>query len=260
MSVTRSTTTLEAERVIAFRPEIARLLGSINAAILYQQLTFWSDKGGRGDGLVYKTAREIEGETTLTEKQQRAARKILVDMGWLEVQLMKADGSPTLHFRCLIDVVTGIWPRGQMDSAQRPNGNGLEAKTINIEDNIEDNKEGKIVLSEQSAKPGKVDNRDPEVTEMIQYFEIAMDLKMPRPQYQRRAAKTLILRWGLPTALRAVDAVVASRDQKFAPRILSLEDLRDKWNKLTDFYKRTGSDMKKRQDALDEIKKVTGVE
>lgn len=90
---------------------------------------------------------------------------------------------------------------------------------------------------EKNEEP-KVDRRNPDVTELVEYFESAMNLEMPRKPYQRRAAKTLISKYGLPVAKRAADAVVAARDYQFAPKILSLEDLRDKWNDLAEFYRK----------------------
>lgn len=128
--------TFTAERVIAFRPEIARQLRSIEAAIFYQQMYFWSDKGGRVDGFVYKSAKEIEDETCLTEKQQRLARKKLVDMGWLETKKLKANGAPTHHYKCLMEMHTVLaksqleMAKGQMDTAERPNGTSKKASSI----------------------------------------------------------------------------------------------------------------------------------
>lgn len=89
------------ERVIAFHPEIARELGSIPAALLFQQIHYWSQRSTREDGFIYKTMREIEEETYLTRDQQNRARKLLVKLGWLEVKNKKANGVPTLHYKPL---------------------------------------------------------------------------------------------------------------------------------------------------------------
>jgi hypothetical protein len=78
----------------------------------------------------------------------------------------------------------------------------------------------------------------PEINLLIEYFEEKMELKMPRAGKQRFAANTLIQQHGVSLALRAVDAVVAVRGRQYAPEILSLEDLRDKWNKLVAYYQR----------------------
>lgn len=87
---------------IAFYPELSRELGGDPiAALFYQQLYYWSNKGKRSDGFIYKTKEEIEYETTLNRYQQDKARNKLVKLGWLEIKKIKANGSPTLHYKCL---------------------------------------------------------------------------------------------------------------------------------------------------------------
>ncbi|MDQ0923304.1 hypothetical protein QF038_001812 [Pseudarthrobacter sp. W1I19] len=86
--------------------------------------------------------------------------------------------------------------------------------------------------------PDKPDNRDPQVNEVVEQFEAAFELRLPRMLYQRRAAKTLISRHQLEGTLKLIKAAAAARGQRFAPNILSLEDLRDKTNNLVEFYKR----------------------
>lgn len=91
------------ERPIAFYPDLARELGGIGEAIYYQQIHFWSDKGNREDGFIYKSKEEIEHETTLTRDQQDRIRTKLTKMGWIEVKKVQApNGAPTLHYRPLI--------------------------------------------------------------------------------------------------------------------------------------------------------------
>jgi hypothetical protein len=96
-----------------------------------------------------------------------------------------------------------------------------------------------LVPSELGAEaPERQDKRDPEVQEVIEKFETVMQLRLPRMPYQRRAAKTLISRETLDHTLRAIEAVAQCRDEPYAPKILSLEDLRDKWNKLLEHYRK----------------------
>lgn len=93
---------------IAFYPDLARLLGNIEAAIYYQQLYYWSDKGSREDGFIYKTKDEIEEETTLSRFQQDRCRKQLEENGWLETKLVRANGHPTVHYRCTYKIEVSI--------------------------------------------------------------------------------------------------------------------------------------------------------
>ena len=67
---------------IAYHPRLAKPLGGVNAAVLFGQLVYWSDKTDHELG-VYKTAAEIEQETGLTTKEQETARKKLRELGVL---------------------------------------------------------------------------------------------------------------------------------------------------------------------------------
>lgn len=69
-------------RPIAYHPRLARLLGSVNAAILFGQLVYWSDKTAHELG-IYKTAAQIEDETGLSAKEQETARNKLKAHGVL---------------------------------------------------------------------------------------------------------------------------------------------------------------------------------
>lgn len=66
-------------RPIAYHPKLAKLLGSVNAAILFGQLVYWSDKTDHELG-IYKTAEQIEEETGLSPKEQKTAREKLVKL------------------------------------------------------------------------------------------------------------------------------------------------------------------------------------
>lgn len=93
------------ERPIAFYPQLARRLGSINDALIYQQLWFWGDKGDLDDGFIYKTVEELEEETTIGEKGQRAAITRLTELGWIVQENRKGkDGRVRRYFKALMDI------------------------------------------------------------------------------------------------------------------------------------------------------------
>lgn len=85
-------------RRVAYNPALARLIG-LNEAILFYQLYFWSDKTARKDGWFYKSKEELEDETALTRFQQDQAKCRLKAMGYIDYKVMRANGSPTLHYR-----------------------------------------------------------------------------------------------------------------------------------------------------------------
>ena len=94
---------IDLDNVVVFHPILVRAFGSINIALFFQQLYFWSDKGKRQDGFIYKTSKEIEKETTLSYYQQKSCQKKLIEFGVLEIKKIKANGAPTLHFKLNIE-------------------------------------------------------------------------------------------------------------------------------------------------------------
>lgn len=84
-------------RPIAFHPELARALGGIYEALMFQQLAYWSDFAELPDGWIYKTGAEFRAETTMTRYQLDKARASLVKLKVIETDLR---GVPaTMHYR-----------------------------------------------------------------------------------------------------------------------------------------------------------------
>jgi len=70
-------------KLVSFYPHLRHLTGSIQGAILLQQLLYWwSRKEGK---LLYKTIDQIELETSLTRHEQQSAIKRLVACGFISV-------------------------------------------------------------------------------------------------------------------------------------------------------------------------------
>lgn len=69
-------------RVIAYRPNLARLFGGVIAEVFFEQIFYWQDKSDSEFG-VYKTQEELEIETGLSRKEQETARKLLREKGVL---------------------------------------------------------------------------------------------------------------------------------------------------------------------------------
>lgn len=103
----------EDPKVVAFKPQIAHYLGSIEAALYFQQLSHWQKYAKRSDGYFYKTAKEMEEETCISEKKQRRCREQLVAIGWLDVKKVMANGSPTYHFKVLVRSLGVLVPTGE---------------------------------------------------------------------------------------------------------------------------------------------------
>lgn len=99
-------------------------------------------------------------------------------------------------------------------------------------------------MTTELAAVERPDKRDPEVQALVDKFEQTMKLTMPKPHLQRRAAKTLIQRHGVEAVLKVIEAAKAVQRQPYAPQILDLMDLRDKWNNLKAYYERLAGEQK----------------
>lgn len=82
-----------------------QLTGDLNSALILSQCVFWSDKGGRKDGFIYKTKAEWETETSLTRHEFDTAKKRLQETGLVEFQVKRANGHGTLHFKVNTDML-----------------------------------------------------------------------------------------------------------------------------------------------------------
>jgi hypothetical protein len=96
-------------RTIAFHPELARMLGSRNAALFLQQLMWWTPKGKDPDGWIYKSAKEWEEETTLTYEEQRALRALLGKKKLRVVEERYARFEHRLYFRVNRKRLNALW-------------------------------------------------------------------------------------------------------------------------------------------------------
>jgi hypothetical protein len=73
--------------------------GDLDEAAFLAQLVYWSDKGKREDGYVFKSWQEWNTETGLTRRQQERVRQKLRAKGFIDIKLKQANGNPTLHYR-----------------------------------------------------------------------------------------------------------------------------------------------------------------
>ncbi|HET8708957.1 MAG TPA: hypothetical protein VFL85_01610 [Candidatus Saccharimonadales bacterium] len=260
--------TLELERPIAFYPALARALHSTSEAIYLQQLIFWSDKGHREDGFIYKTKDEIANETTIPIRTQDRIRKRLETAGIITTKLVKANGTPTLHYRVNIAALQRLidaFPIGQNDRFQRAKmadsitetttettttnttnvvleATPPESENFNVQDFTQKAIEADDILLNSSLQPHPgsappLSYGDPDVAGIVEEFETVFQLKLKRIRQQRFAAKRLLGRYGnkVKGGIRAAAAV---RDDKYAPQILNLEDLWEKWDKLEAYYRK----------------------
>ena len=78
-------------------------MGSLDGGLVLSQVIYYSDRGSRTDGWFYKSYVEWTEELTLTKYQVSKQANIMKDKSILETKVMKANGSPTVHYRFLFD-------------------------------------------------------------------------------------------------------------------------------------------------------------
>lgn len=134
----------EVGRPVAYYPNLARMIGSVNAAVLLCQLLYWSDnRSSDPENWIYKTQPEIEEETGLTRRKQEKAREILIERGFLQEKRRGSHG--TLHFRLDLAELDRQWDEWQKapmaqtandECTKAPNANGANRHSINKDSEI----------------------------------------------------------------------------------------------------------------------------
>ena len=129
------------ERHITIPKIYLELTNDYPTAALLNQMIFWSDKTKRRDGFFYKTYKEWEEETFLSEYQVRRASKVLKELGFLETKLKKANGSPTLHYKLDMDALSESIVKKLKNRNQTNLRNDTEVskESLTVDDTLNDN-------------------------------------------------------------------------------------------------------------------------
>src|SRR5690625_1786347 len=75
----------------------------INTALILNQSIYYSSITKRKDGYFYKTYREWKEETFLSQYQVKRSVERLKALKLIDTKLKRAEGSPTLHYKVLMD-------------------------------------------------------------------------------------------------------------------------------------------------------------
>lgn len=112
-------------RVVAFHPGLARMVGSVKAGILLDQLLYWWPRRSDQRG-VYKTQAELTEEICLSRKEQECAKKVLVRLGILSTYYARLEHK--LFFILHEDKLNQLWSQyirsadTETDNRDRPKG------------------------------------------------------------------------------------------------------------------------------------------
>ena len=129
------------ERHITIPRVYLELVGDFNTAAFLNQLVFWSDKTKRRDGFFYKTYAEWEDELLLSEYQVRRSSKNLKDLGLIETEVKRANGSPTVHYKVNMDKLSESILKKLKNRNQTNLGNDSEVSLVSltVDDTLDDN-------------------------------------------------------------------------------------------------------------------------
>lgn len=95
-------------RPILYLAGLSIVLDSVNAGLMMSQLIFWSGKGGKKDGWIYKTMAEFKQETGLSRTQQETAIRICKEHGFIDYKLA---GIPAKrHFKVNLKKIENMLP------------------------------------------------------------------------------------------------------------------------------------------------------
>ena len=238
------------ERLIAFYPYLSRRLGSINNAIFYQQMFYWSDKGDRDDGFIYKTKEEIESETTLTPKMQDKCVKDLEEIGWLATKTLKVNNAPTKHYKTLFLLKLRIVTKGKIRKAQKVRlEKHKKLYSLHTETTTETTTENTTlattvapVISRPSVVPVR---KDEHIIKIMDAFkETGLNpIQSYGNKTQRKACDQLVSAYGLDGTLKLVAGASEARKandggDRFAPLIKNPYDLASKAPSLISWGKK----------------------
>ena len=125
---------------VAYYAVFAKIGGGVTAGVFLSQLVYWTGRGKRADGWVWKSAEDMEDETGLTRNEQETARRNLKARGLITERL--AGVPATLHFRVDLEAVllavaqfgekcqSGLAKSDKPDSGKAPNLLGENLQTI----------------------------------------------------------------------------------------------------------------------------------
>ena len=175
------------ERHITIPKIYLELTNDYPTAALLNQMIFWSDKTKRRDGFFYKTYKEWEEETFLSEYQVRRASNSLKELGFLETKLKKANGSPTLHYKLDMDALSESIVKKLKNRNQTNLRNDTEVsqESLTVDDTVNDNSRKE---SPDSAK-AKYDDDSPYL-KLAKYLYMKIkenNSKAPTPNFQNWA-------------------------------------------------------------------------
>ena len=128
--------------------------GDLSTAVVLNQIVYWSDKTKRTDGYFYKSYKEWTDEICLTERQIRYAVKKLKELGFLETELKKANGAPTVHYKLdydkLLESILTKCQNGNLQNVGMDSDKSAESLTKTTQEITQENTTKTTTIKNQS--------------------------------------------------------------------------------------------------------------
>jgi nucleoside diphosphate kinase len=146
----------EEAKIVAVPSELIHFIGDAGKAVLLSQLIYWSDKGGRKDGLIFKTYDEIYAETGIKEKTCSRYYKEFKEKGFFDWKIKKANSFPTVHFKLdmvkLTRLIETFWVNRNSQNDQNDTVIMSESLTENTNKDISLSKNRETLIHAKNAK------------------------------------------------------------------------------------------------------------
>lgn len=198
-----------------------------------QATYFWLCDHSNDSMESWPSRKTLAAEAGISVDTLDKALKDLVALGLIkkEERYIDNEQATNMYHVMIVDKVNGA-AKTTLPSRKSPTQNSTQL-TQPITSTIVEGTSSSLLAPQPKKEFG-----NPDVNEVIQSFEKAFDIKLGRVAMNRRAASTLIKGYGKDVVLQGVLAAAAASGDQYAPHIASVEDLRDKWNKLIIYYRK----------------------
>lgn len=227
----------------SYNVDIARQLGSVNAAILLDKLNYLQRFTARSDGYCWRTSKELEQETALTERQQSLAIKKLEELGLIETKNTYIVGThrKCKHFRVNMDNFDKLAKSDYDERAVSDYDIMSKSESDEMSKSVNNNytlvtkhrtiPKGIGRTANDDTNPQEFGNHD--INELFAYWADKTGLPVVAKEQRNRRAVWSMLRnknIGKERIKHAIDIVAESLGDGYAPKVTSLFDLQQRFS------------------------------
>lgn len=204
-------------RTVAYHAILAKAFGSVKLALLWGQISYWSDRTNDPEGWVYKSRTDLFEELGMSRKETETARRDGAKLRVLESKPMGPKN--TVHFRIDLDRAAEIIEKYM---AENP-----------------DKKKGRMTGSVEAKNP-----MGGEINKIIELFEPVNPSfeRLFANTTQRAAVERMVRKYGFEKMAGTVRFLEKISGEKFAPVITTPTELESKLGKLVAFVKTKSRD------------------